>query len=57
MSVIQLSNGDVEVINTPNDFIDLVDKHLGMDARNWVSDLVSNYEFKIEMLEEEEKEN
>lgn len=56
MSVIQLSNGDVEVINTLNDFIDLVDKYLGMDARDWLSDLVSNYEFKIEMLEEE-KEN
>ena len=35
MDVLQLSDGSVEIISCENDFSELLDRKLGLDAKRW----------------------
>jgi hypothetical protein len=41
MDVLKLSDGSTEIVGSIEDFSDLLDKKLGVDARDWFDDLVA----------------
>ena len=41
MDVLKLSDGTVEMVDTIEDFSDLLDRKLGMEVRNWFDDFVN----------------
>jgi len=44
MDVLKLTDGSIEIISDLEDFYDLVDRHLGLEARRWLEDRLTDSE-------------
>ena len=53
MGVLKLKDGSTEIVSTNgvDDFRDLLDRKLGMDARDFFDSIIAEYEAKISFIE------
>ncbi|WP_298031043.1 hypothetical protein [uncultured Dysosmobacter sp.] len=40
MDLIKLNDGSLEIVADMRDFIDLIDRHLGIEARHWLEEAI-----------------
>lgn len=56
MDLIMLNDGSLEVVADMRDFLDLIDRHLGLEARRWLEDVIDDELANTLYTEELEKE-
>ena len=56
MDLIMLNDGSLEYVADMRDFLDLIDRHLGLEARRWLEDVIDDELQNSLYAEELEKE-
>lgn len=52
MDMLSMNDGTIEYVSDLCDFAELIDKHMGLDARRWLDDLLEETRYSEELEKE-----